>query len=78
MVYRGRVTGGVIELEEGVVLEEGTRVRIEIAAEQPEGDAKEPGGEQKRYSIFDLGKNPVELDITDGSINHDQYIYNGK
>lgn len=25
--------------------------------------------------IFDLGKNPVKSGITDGSINHDKYIY---
>jgi len=26
-------------------------------------------------SIWDLGKNPVESEITDASINHDKYIY---
>ncbi|MDX1948482.1 MAG: hypothetical protein SFU86_24060 [Pirellulaceae bacterium] len=25
--------------------------------------------------IFQLGKNPVDLGITDASINHDKYIY---
>jgi virulence-associated protein VagC len=29
-----------------------------------------------KMSIWDLGKNPVECDITDASINHDKYIYN--
>lgn len=30
-----------------------------------------------QYSIWDLGKNPVDSDdgITDGSVNHDKYIY---
>jgi hypothetical protein len=27
-------------------------------------------------SIWDLGKNPVECDVKDGAINHDQYLYN--
>jgi virulence-associated protein VagC len=26
-------------------------------------------------SIWDLGKNPVDCDINDAAINHDQYIY---
>mgnify|MGYP002623804442 FL=1 len=71
------MTGGVIELEEGVVLEEGTHVRIEVTTEEPEGDTNKPERERKRYSIFDLGKNLVELDITDGSVNADKYIYTG-
>ena len=25
--------------------------------------------------IWQFGKNPIELDVTDGSINHDKYIY---
>lgn len=30
----------------------------------------------KKPSIWDLGKNPVECDISDGAINHDKYLYN--
>jgi len=30
----------------------------------------------KPTSIWDLGANPVESDITDGAINHDKYLYN--
>lgn len=25
--------------------------------------------------IFNLGKNPVKSSVTDGSVNHDKYIY---
>jgi hypothetical protein len=25
--------------------------------------------------IWQLGKDPISLDVTDGSINHDKYIY---
>lgn len=28
--------------------------------------------------IWSLGDNPVSDEVTDGSINHDEYIYNGK
>lgn len=30
----------------------------------------------KTSSIWDLGKSPVECDVKDGAINHDQYLYN--
>jgi hypothetical protein len=30
---------------------------------------------KKTPSIWDLGKNPVECDVTDGAINHDHYLY---
>ena len=30
---------------------------------------------QKTPSIWDLGSNPVECDVTDGAINHDAYLY---
>lgn len=28
-------------------------------------------------SIWHLGQNPVECDVTDGAINHDLYLYDG-
>lgn len=31
---------------------------------------------KKTFSIWDLGKNPVECDVKDGAINHDHYLYN--
>jgi virulence-associated protein VagC len=30
----------------------------------------------KSTSIWDLGNNPVECDVTDRALNHDCYIYN--
>ena len=30
---------------------------------------------KKTPSIWDLGSNPVECDVTDGAINHDAYLY---
>jgi len=29
-------------------------------------------------SVFNIGKDPIEEDITDASVNHDRYIYNGQ
>ena len=28
--------------------------------------------------VFNIGKNPIDIDITDASVNHDHYIYNGR
>ena len=33
-------------------------------------------GIKKTYSIWDLGKNPVDCDVKDGAVNHDKYLYN--
>jgi virulence-associated protein VagC len=30
---------------------------------------------KKTYSIWDLGKNPVECNVKDGAVNHDKYLY---
>ena len=30
----------------------------------------------KTSSIWDLGTNPIECDVKDGAVNHDQYLYN--
>lgn len=32
-------------------------------------------GIKKQSSIWDLGSNPVDCDVTDGAINHDRYLY---
>ena len=29
----------------------------------------------KKDPIWELGKSPVQLDVTDASVNHDKYIY---
>lgn len=28
--------------------------------------------------VFNIGKHPIEDEITDASVNHDHYIYNGR
>jgi virulence-associated protein VagC len=31
--------------------------------------------QKKTLSIWDLGQNPVECDVTDAAKNHDKYLY---
>lgn len=74
MVYHGRVKGRVIELDEQVELPEGAAVQIIF--ETPDLAAPLPTGRSLRDDpIWQLGKNPISLDITDGSTAHDRYIY---
>ncbi|HEX8219658.1 MAG TPA: hypothetical protein VF914_10670 [Chloroflexia bacterium] len=28
--------------------------------------------------IFDIGKDPIDTEVTDASVNHDSYIYTGE
>jgi virulence-associated protein VagC len=28
--------------------------------------------------IFNIGKNPIDADVTDASVNHDYYVYRGE
>ena len=28
--------------------------------------------------VFNIGKNPIDDEITDASVNHDRYIYDGR
>jgi hypothetical protein len=45
---------------------------IEIDIENPE----KKNNNNKNDSIFNLGQNPVSTGLSDGSVNHDKYIYN--
>jgi virulence-associated protein VagC len=33
---------------------------------------------RKDDPIWQLGKNPIDIDLTDASVNHDRYIYDGR
>lgn len=33
-------------------------------------------GIKKTSSIWDLGSNPVDCDVKDAAVNHDNYLYN--
>ena len=77
MVYRGHVVSGVIQLEESVVLPEGTEVRVEVAAVgEVECDPSAPPIEERLRAIWaDVSEeewNRLPPDLTD---NLDHYIY---
>ncbi len=74
MTYRGRVTNGVIVLEGGVRLQEGTDVRVEpIDANR---DAR--GGTQETQSLCDgllSFSGVVKEGPSDLARNHDHYLH---
>lgn len=63
------------QAKEVVVRNENGRMNLEpvITPSQiePESAAEPPS----HNSIWDLGKDPIMLGITDASVNHDKYIY---
>lgn len=67
MVYRGRVSNGVVVLEEGVRLPEGTAVKVE-----PVEGPSVAGGDDRLYR---LGQLAVPTGISDLSVNIDHYLY---
>jgi hypothetical protein len=73
MVYRGHVVSGTIQLEDAVVLPEGTEVRVEVPA--AEELAEPPIEERLRAIMADVPKEEwdrLPADLTD---NLDHYIY---
>jgi hypothetical protein len=85
MVYRGTYKNGVVVLDEGVRLQEGQRVSVDLepsGKEQPSrGDSE--AGDQKvengaKASVWqELAKlaGCVESGRSDASVNHDHYLY---
>ena len=68
MTYRGEVKGGVIVLDVGASLPEGTVVNVEpVNSAHPAGD-----GEDELSRMGDLA---VETGIADLSLNADHYLY---
>lgn len=70
MVYRGRVENGYVVLEDGMVLPDGTRVRVE-----PVG-APAAGGNTRSFldEVLEIAKTMEGLP-TDLARNHDHYIH---
>ena len=68
------------------VSQEGIVIPKELLGECEEVEITQEGNkliittvnQRKQYSIWDLGKNPVECDVSDGAINHDKYLYDNK
>jgi hypothetical protein len=74
MTYRGTVTGGVVVLEHGVVLPEGTPVQVEAL-----GAPAEPQANAGADFVRLLNELEAEVGLLDGptdfSIQHDHYLY---
>jgi len=74
MAYRGTVTDGVVVLDGGVVLPEGTPVNVELQADPAESRAT-AGADFSRM----LNELEQETGLMDGpgdfSVEHDHYLY---
>lgn len=69
MSFEGTVHGGVVVLEPGVELPEGTTVRVEPISE-PLDELK-----PKVFDIFQMGDLAVDTGIPDLATNIDHYLY---
>ncbi|MGF1937535.1 MAG: hypothetical protein RM347_024630 [Nostoc sp. ChiQUE02] len=62
--------------------EKGLLIPKELLGENQEFEIIQENGKiiitsiKQTSSIWDLGSNPVECDVTDSAINHDRYLYN--
>ena len=71
MSYRGQVKGGVVVLEPGAALPDGTIVRVEplaAASAQAEGDTDSD-------PVFGISALAVDTGIADLATNIDHYLY---
>lgn len=71
MVYRGRVEKGMVVLEEGVVLPDGTEVRVEPV---PDSVGAQGGGGRFLDEMLKIAETMNGLP-SDLARNHDHYIH---
>jgi len=72
MTYRGTVKNGVVVLEPGVTLPEGTAVNVEPErVSVPEPAVVRPEDDP----LFDMSKYAVDTGIPDLAVNLDHYLY---
>ena len=69
MTYEGTVQGGIIVLEPGVLLSDGTRVRVEPIPTVP------PAADGDADDLARMGELAVETGIPDLGTNIDHYLY---
>ena len=70
MTYRGRIKNGVVVLDTGARLPEGTEVRVEpIESEAPDR------GRDGIPPLFHAAERAKATGIPDLAINHDHYLY---
>lgn len=74
MTYRGRVENGVVVLEPGVQLAEGTSVRVEPAAEAEDASEGTQELHQLRNGLLGFS-GAVKGGPTDLARNHDHYLH---
>ncbi|NEO26361.1 MAG: hypothetical protein F6K03_05540 [Kamptonema sp. SIO4C4] len=68
------------------VTEQGALIPKELLGDSQEVEIKQEAGkiiiipkseqQKAQNSIWELGKKPVDCDVTDGAIQHDFYLYN--
>lgn len=68
MVYRGTIRNGVVELDDGGALPDGTLVRVE-PIEMP------VGAKPRERSLFEFGRTAAHTGQADLATNIDHYLY---
>lgn len=67
MTYRGRVQNGVVVIEGGVAIPDGTVVTIETHEVRAAAGAEDP--------LYKLGELAIESGVPDLALNIDHYLY---
>jgi hypothetical protein len=73
MTYKGRVTNGVVVLEPGVSLREGTDVRVEPVGEETIAEGS-PEARQLREGLLSFS-GMIKEGPSDLAENHDHYLH---
>jgi hypothetical protein len=71
MTYQGTIQNGVVVLENGVQLPEGTPVRVELLTPETENTSRSP----KDDILFKMGDYAVDTGISDLAVNINHYLY---
>ena len=75
MSYRGTVKNGVVVLEPGVSLPEGTSVRVEPEAVATEPSAKAQVSDDELDPVWRMSELATDTGIPDLAVNLDHYLY---
>ena len=70
MTYRGRIKNGVVVLDAGARLPEGTEVRVETI--EPKSQDRSSDGQSPLFRAAERAK---ATGVPDLAINHDHYLY---
>jgi hypothetical protein len=71
MTYQGTIQNGVVVLENGVQLPEGTPVRVELLTPETENTSRSPQDD----ILFKMGDYAVDTGISDLAVNINHYLY---